>query len=60
VRLVLLLGVMLIMRPPPFPPFARGGRGGAGLPLFDKAGDFAAFQRVMALAQARCPIRSSA
>ncbi len=27
------------------------------MPLFEKDGDFAAFQRVMALAQARCPIR---
>jgi putative transposase len=29
----------------------------ARLPLFEKAGDFAAFEHVMVEAQARCPIR---
>jgi len=44
--------------------FAPGGyvdhalqRAVARLPLFEKAGDCAAFQRVLVEAQARCPIR---
>ena len=51
---------------PRAPRFAPGGyvahalnRAVARLPLFEKAGDFAAFQRGVALAQARCPIRTS-
>ena len=49
---------------PRAPRFARGGhvyhalnRAVARLPLFKKAGDFAAFQRVMVEAQAGYPIR---
>jgi len=45
--------------------FATGGyvyhalkRALARLPLLDKAGDFAGFQRVLVEAQARCPIRT--